>query len=929
MLTAKAQYSLSNAEKYFSEHLSTGDYYTEGKQAFGEWFGKGSQRLKLSGPVNLDDFVKLCRNLDPQTDDLLTQRRMTNRRVFYDFTISPPKSVSIVALAGNDKRIEASHNRAVMVAMQELEKFAAARVRKNRASGYRNTGNVVGAVFRHDTSRALDPHLHCHCIIFNATRDGVEGCWKALETYEMLRAAKYAENIYYHELARDLKGFGYEIENHPRGDFEIKGMSKEMIRRFSKRHNEIDEKTRELLAQEPAKAGLNVKDIREHIAHKERARKIKNVGREKLTSLWNGQLSLAERITLGEFPSPERRRGKSPCDLNAVVSWSEEHLFDRRSVVREHELWRFALERGRGEDFMLQDLHGATKERDYIRDDERWDKLTKHEILAREWDIVCQAKEGVGRFKPFATEHRIRNAALDSEQVRAVQRILASRDFITLFRGGAGTGKSYALGEVRTCLLRAGLSVQAIAPQRQQVMDLEDKGFHGTQTISEFLTKRRMPRKSVVIVDEAGQIGAKQMQELLKFIQQNDGRLILSGDTRQHGAVEASDALWAIEEYSGLEAIELSKIQRQNPKHGRTAQEKIAIRKYRQAVRMASEGDLAASFDQLNHNRGIVQCGLLEQQEFLAKEYLELASRNCATVIVSQTWSEIHKVNEQVRLGLKEKGLIENQDVTVVALENVDLTDAQKRDARHYTDKTIVIANRDVAGLKKGSSGRLVDITVNHLEIESGNQIKRVPFRYLNRISVCQEKELALAPGDRLQLKTNAKTRDGRRVANGELVTVKAIKSDGSLQLNDGRTLQADYRQFVRGYAVTSYAAQGKNADYVLFSDSAIRAATNQKQWYVTISRGKKGIKIFTNDKRELRENVVRSGERELAIHLSKGKSPCSPTYRESLRERWLRRQKSIRRTLEREQRNQVPVRRQVEKIPPTQTNRRGGGFRV
>jgi ATP-dependent exoDNAse (exonuclease V) alpha subunit len=471
--------------------------------------------------------------------------------------------------------------------------------------------------------------------------------------------------------------------------------------------------------------------------------------------------------------------------------------------------------------------------------------------------------------------------------------------------------------------------VQAIAPQRQQVMDLEDKGFHGTQTISEFLTKRRMPRKSVVIVDEAGQIGAKQMQELLKFIQQNDGRLILSGDTRQHGAVEASDALWAIEEYSGLEAIELSKIQRQNPKHGRTAQEKIAIRKYRQAVRMASEGDLAASFDQLNHNRGIVQCGLLEQQEFLAKEYLELASRNCATVIVSQTWSEIHKVNEQVRLGLKEKGLIENQDVTVVALENVDLTDAQKRDARHYTDKTIVIANRDVAGLKKGSSGRLVDITVNHLEIESGNQIKRVPFRYLNRISVCQEKELALAPGDRLQLKTNAKTRDGRRVANGELVTVKAIKSDGSLQLNDGRTLQADYRQFVRGYAVTSYAAQGKNADYVLFSDSAIRAATNQKQWYVTISRGKKGIKIFTNDKRELRENVVRSGERELAIHLSKGKSPCSPTYRESLRERWLRRQKSIRRTLEREQRNQVPVRRQVEKIPPTQTNRRGGGFRV
>jgi DUF2075 family protein len=81
--------------------------------------------------------------------------------------------------------------------------------------------------------------------------------------------------------------------------------------------------------------------------------------------------------------------------------------------------------------------------------------------------------------------------------------------------------------------------------------------------------------------------------------------------------------------------------------------------------------------------------------------------------------------------------------------------------------------------------------------------------------------------------------------------------------------LDANYRQFVRGYAVTSYAAQGKTADVVMFSDSAIKAATNQKQWYVTISRGRRGIEIFTTDKQELRENVIRSGNRELAIELT------------------------------------------------------------
>ena len=75
------------------------------------------------------------------------------------------------------------------------------------------------------------------------------------------------------------------------------------------------------------------------------------------------------------------------------------------------------------------------------------------------------------------------------------------------------------------------------------------------------------------------------------------------------------------------------------------------------------------------------------------------------------------------------------------------------------------------------------------------------------------------------------------------------------------------FRQFVRGYAVTSYASQGKSVDHVLFSDSAVKAATNQQQWYVTISRGK-GVQIFTADKEQLRENITRSGDRPLAMDL-------------------------------------------------------------
>src|ERR1041385_6454488 len=138
----------------------------------------------------------------------------------------------------------------------------------------------------------------------------------------------------------------------------------------------------------------------------------------------------------------------------------------------------------------------------------------------------------------------------------------------------------------------------------------------------------------------------------------------------------------------------------------------------------------------------------------------------------------------------------------------------------------------------------------------------------LGRITVCQWRDVALAEGDRLHLKANRKLASGGRVTNGELVTVKSVRSDGGVELSDGRVLDNGFREFLPGYAVTSYGSQGKTVDYVLFSDSTIKAATNAQQWYVTISRGRRGIRIFTPDKEQLRESITRSGHRPLAIDL-------------------------------------------------------------
>src|SRR5476649_2887887 len=122
MIQPRIQFSLVNARQYFREHLSAGDYYSQGMKVEGEWLGQGAVKLGLQGTVDEAAFLALCEGKNPTTGQKLGQRmntvrqeagkdRVANRRIFYDFAIAPPKSVSVVALYQDD-RIIALHNEA-------------------------------------------------------------------------------------------------------------------------------------------------------------------------------------------------------------------------------------------------------------------------------------------------------------------------------------------------------------------------------------------------------------------------------------------------------------------------------------------------------------------------------------------------------------------------------------------------------------------------------------------------------------------------------------------------------------------------------------------------------------------------------------------------------------------------------------------------
>ena len=128
-----------------------------------------------------------------------------------------------------------------------------------------------------------------------------------------------------------------------------------------------------------------------------------DVGRAELNELWSAQLTAEEADGLRRLCTALAQVDtKSESDsVAAAVDWAEEHIFDRRSVVPEHEVWRQALIRARGENLTIGGLKTTTRYRDYIRDKSEVPNVTTREVLAREWEIVRAGSEGVSSFGPL------------------------------------------------------------------------------------------------------------------------------------------------------------------------------------------------------------------------------------------------------------------------------------------------------------------------------------------------------------------------------------------------------------------------------------------------------------------------------------------------------------------------------------------------
>ncbi|ECI4151927.1 conjugative transfer relaxase/helicase TraI [Salmonella enterica subsp. salamae] len=169
------------------------NYYASGSLE-SRWLGDGAEKLGLKGEVANADMDAIRQGKLPDGTDLSRMVNGVNKhRSGYDLTFSAPKSVSMMILIGGDTRLLDAWNRSVENGMKEVEKLISARITDSGKTDTVLTGNMVAALYNHDTSRALDPQIHTHALVFNTTF--AEDKWRALASDTRMKTG-FGENLY-------------------------------------------------------------------------------------------------------------------------------------------------------------------------------------------------------------------------------------------------------------------------------------------------------------------------------------------------------------------------------------------------------------------------------------------------------------------------------------------------------------------------------------------------------------------------------------------------------------------------------------------------------------------------------------------------------------------------------------------------------------
>jgi conjugative relaxase-like TrwC/TraI family protein len=898
-LTITMSKSAAAAKRYFSENLQRSDYFSQGGERPGLWVGQGTERLGLEGEVTAKAFCRLADNKNPNTGKRLTVRDVQNARPGYDFTFSGPKTLAALwAYTGDQRYLDALKDSILETAAEDIEPEMKTRLRRGGQDSNVITGNAVGSLFLHDTTRPLkedrkpDPHPHGHLYLFNRTWAPHENRWQAAQLGDLHLDRPYLEAAFEARLGQRLLAMGLPVVPDGKGSWTIDGVPQSVLDKYSRR-------AFELLA-EAEKRGITDPAEKAKLASKYRLDK--DAG-EKLTTpdlhaYWKSRLTDDEAAALAAVVQAAHRGGQPQASTRTAaqaIDHALAHFFGpdgRNSAESEKAIMEEALRYGAGA-VLPADVKRELARRDLIRAEIKGRiVMTTPEVHAEEQALVKSAWSGRSSCEPLAAgKPYVPGKKVDGEQAAAVGQLIGSQDLALMLIGKSGAGKTTTLTELDTALRERGRKLMAFAPTvRASRKVLRSKGFAMADTLANLLRKpelQKAVRGQVLMIDEAGQAGTRAMRQVFALVEQQraegyDTRILLVGDPQQHRGVPRGQVLNILQDQAGLMPARLNTIRRQeDPGH-------------RLAVELASEGKAGEAFDQLDRMGKITEIeDAGERYQQLAKEYVDTLVGKQTAMIIAPTHAEGKAVVAAVRAELRTREMIGAEDHRLVRYESKDLTEAQRKDAAMYQPGDTIQWGQHAPGFKKGEKVTVLRREGGQVRVaKADGQVKELPLALADRFEVYRTTSIDVAEHEKIRITRNGTTADKKPHAlnNGDVITVRHITEDGDLIDDRGWTIPASYGHLASG-VVTSHASQGDEADVSFVAQSGTsRGASSAAQWYVSIGRGSKGVRVFTEDKEALRSAVARSETARSAAEVWEASQRQRQAEQQARRKAWWQR---------------------------------------
>jgi conjugative relaxase-like TrwC/TraI family protein len=801
MLSLYTLKSAGQAAQYYDQ----GDYYVKGDDVENNvWFGKGASDLGLEGTVDVKQFKSLLEGKLPDGTVLNNGHDKDGKlqhRPGYDLTFSSCKSASILALVGGDTRIIDAHNNAVIAVLTKIENdMAATRVKKQGVVEVAKTNSLVAALFLHTDSRLLEPNLHTHAVLLNATK--LEEQWRTLygdDFYNFKMALGLAYRMQY---AQNLMKIGYEIEQTSKdGLFEIAGIPRELIRHYSSRRVEIEKGIEETGLNGSDKISITVNKgtkferivnttVSSMVTLYSRTKK-KVIHKDEFSNHLNEKLNHSgfDKAYLDDAINKSKNLSEVKLDspvkvLNLAFPQALEHLTSNRHMFSAKELiyatQGLCIKSNVSEMQILKKIETLKASGDIlVGSNGTMTTLAAQNIEKENLVLTDKGKDSGHALLPVVASFLVKRLVKDESKVDALIHTLSSK---SQFLAIESSNEKQTHDLLKTLVKFTPHCTHYVLSKNHNVAKNVAQDIHAARSFSthEFLeyTNKLLASKeyitknlsSVWVINRAEQLTHKEINNLVKNADIFSAKILFTGDSFKASSLQSNPFKQLLD----------------NKLPTATLHANMQL-----ATNLLKDSQITQAFDALENNKNISY--IADSKQRFNTACAHVVDQSPAVLLVPNK-SAMMKANNTIREMKIDNGSIHGVAIQVPTLTPISLSVTEKANIVSFNTGDIIRFNSTIKNtdFKQGIYYTINDVDVknNSLSLSSGveNTLLNFTDNIGKKLSVYRQQNLILQAGDHLVWNDSAPKKVNSLGYNrGDTLTVVSV-GDNNIQVlsNDG-----------------------------------------------------------------------------------------------------------------------------------------------